>query len=309
MALRRATQEDLQSYCHLWNAVWPNWALEAAQLARDDRTLPEPMRARRWLAAVDGEDVGFAVAQRPAGTFHLGKWRIDIGVASGWRGRGIGAALASEAEAHVSEADLVHVSTRVREGDAASLRFARSRGFREVHRDFESLLDLEEADAGTLEGLTRCPEGYRLASLSELDSPSFRTAFHALFEAVRVDIPRPEPPVPLTFTFFVNQVLKDPDLLHAGSWFALHGDEPVAFCGIFRGGNEGWADQWLTAVASPHRGRGLAVAVKAATVLWAKRAGFTTIRTDNNSENRRMLAINDRFGFRRCAAILLMRKT
>lgn len=66
-----------------------------------------------------------------------------------------------------------------------------------------------------------------------------------------------------------------------------------------------------TSGSRPWRGRtakqGIALALKAATILWAKGAGYTTVRTDNNSENHRMLEINDRLGFQRSAAILLMR--
>lgn len=307
MIVRRATAEDLKSYCDLWNALWPNWALEAEQLARDDRTLPEPMRSRRWLAEIEGQPVGFAEAHRPVGSFHLCKWEIEVGVAPPYRGQGIGSALFAEADASIRDQEVVHVSAHVRETDAGSVRFATSRGFREVHRDFESLLDLATVDANTLKPLVACPEGLRLESLANLDSPAFRHVFHELFEAARFDIPRPEPPVPLEFAFFEEQVLEDPDLLPQGTSVVMFGAQPVAFCGIFRGVNEGWVDQWLTAVARPYRGKGLAVAVKAATVLWAKEAGYTTIRTDNNSENHRMLAINDRFGFQRSAAILLMR--
>lgn len=99
----------------------------------------------------------------------------------------------------------------------------------------------------------------------------------------------------------------DPDFLPEGSWVALDGDKLVGFCGIYRGVNEGRVDQWLTAVARSHRKQGIALALKAATNLWAKGAGYTTVRTDNNSENHRMLEINDRLGFQRSAAILLMR--
>lgn len=307
--IKEAESSDLEAYCALWNACWPLWGIDAKQLRRDDTTLPEPMRARRWLAAVDGQPVGFAEAYRPAGTFHIGKWMVGVGVAAEFRSRGIGSDLFATVDASIRAGEVVHASTRVNETDGVSMRFAEARGFRELHREFESLLNLSDLDETGLERLRAPAAGVRLASLAALDSPSFRRAFHELFEEVRRDVPRPEPPVRLEFDFFEKQVLQDPDLLAEGTWLALDGHRLVGFSGTFRGVREGWVDQWLTGVVREYRGQGWALALKASTLLWAKRAGYTTIRTDNNSLNARMLEINDRLGFKRSAAILTMRTT
>lgn len=47
-----------------------------------------------------------------------------------------------------------------------------------------------------------------------------------------------------------------------------------------------------------YRGRGLAQALKLQTVLLARRAGMRTIRTNNDSLNAPMLAVNRKLGYR-----------
>jgi len=229
---------------------------------------------------------------------------VNVGVFESSRNQGLGAALFEAANAFVLNAGQIHRTTRVREDDAVSIAFAERRGFQEIHRDFESSLVLQKVN---IDHLRVEVDGIRFASLAEMDSPDFRRRFHELFEVVRVDIPRPEPPVRLTYQFFEDHVVGDPNFLLEGSFVALDCDELVGLTGIYRGNNEGWVDQWLTAVLREYRGRGIAQALKAHCILWAKGAGFESIHTDNNSLNAPMLNVNTQLGFVRSAAVLTMR--
>jgi GNAT superfamily N-acetyltransferase len=309
LVVRHAAAEDLAVYVGLWNAVWPNLARDVAELERDDATLPEPMRALRWIATLDGMPVGFAEAYRPASYFHPRKWMLHVGVLAAYRRRGVGTALYDAAWAQVAELGADTVSTQVREDDQASITFADQRGLVELNRDFESLLDLQAVDPGQMVRLAeRMPPNLTLLSFSELDKGDFRMEFHRLFEVVRQDIPRPEPPVPLTFEFFQEQVIEDPFFLRDGTFFAIHGEEPIGFSGIYQGTNDGWVDQWLTAVRRDWRGRGIAQALKAKIILWSRANGYRTLRTDNSSLNAPILTVNESLGFQRSAAIITMRR-
>jgi len=53
-----------------------------------------------------------------------------------------------------------------------------------------------------------------------------------------------------------------------------------------------------------YRGRGLAQALKLQTVLLGKRAGLRYIRTNNDSKNTPMLAVNRKLGYRPSPGIL-----
>ena len=117
-------------------------------------------------------------------------------------------------------------------------------------------------------------EGIVFRTLRELDGPTFRRSFHEAFEAIRVDIPRADPPMPLTFEFFERHVLEEPGLLPDVFVFALdrrldpglHRGLPGAYPGV--------VDTWLTGVLAKARGRGLATALKVRSIRQARDLGF-----------------------------------
>jgi RimJ/RimL family protein N-acetyltransferase len=63
----------------------------------------------------------------------------------------------------------------------------------------------------------------------------------------------------------------------------------------------------MTAVARPWRGRGVASALKRATIDWAVRHGLEYLETDNDEANAAMRAINARLGYRPQPDYLTMR--
>lgn len=54
----------------------------------------------------------------------------------------------------------------------------------------------------------------------------------------------------------------------------------------------------LTGVHLDYRGRGLALAVNIKAIDYVTKRGGTRVRTDNDSTNARMLAVNQRIGFK-----------
>ena len=63
----------------------------------------------------------------------------------------------------------------------------------------------------------------------------------------------------------------------------------------------------MTATRRSARGRGVASALKRATVLHARERGLRRLRTENEERNAPMLAINRRMGYRPTPAWLSMR--
>ena len=69
-----------------------------------------------------------------------------------------------------------------------------------------------------------------------------------------------------------------------------------------------WLNQGMTGVRREFRGRGIATALKLRTVEYARDHGVREIRTWNEINNQRMLAINTRFGFVRQPAWITLQK-
>lgn len=307
MTIRQACPADDEAICAVWNAVWPGRPLDPAELARDRRTL-EPSKQDRYLLAERGSElVGLALVGHDLGSYDPRRWTIEIAVLLDHRRRGAGTGLYERALAMVAAEGASSVSTRVSEQDADARRFAESREFREVKRDFVSVLDLTASSDALQAGQNPpLPDGVRIVPFGAVDSPELRLRLHALFEEVRVDIPRLAPPTPLSFAFFEEQVLGDPGFDSDLSVLAIHRDRLVGMSTVFRGLVAGRLDQGLTAVRRDCRGRGIARALKTSVIRRAKAAGYTTIATDNDSRNGPMIAINASFGFRPTEALVSM---
>ncbi len=299
---------DLNQVVQIQNAVVPFLALSQTELEHDLTKLEENIRQVFIVAEENNVVVGAANHHRFAGSYHPNKFGIEIWVDPEHQGRGIGSALYAALIEKLALLEPISVSTQVRESDARAMRFAQSRGFLEVKRDFESLLDIRnfltepyQTKISSLES-----NGVQLLSWAEADSLERRQELHRVFEIVRQDVPRAEPATPITFEFLDENVLSD-SLMQA-SFYALENNKIIGFTGCFKGARDGWVDQWLTATTRETRGRGIATALKVKQIQVAQKLGFTTIRTDNDTRNTAMLAINDKLGFIRQPAMLVMKK-
>jgi len=308
--LRSFTAGDLPGIVRLQQGSEPlhPWSLE--ELARDLETLEPHLQHHFRVAVRDGALLGMSDLQRPAGSYHPHRFHLQLCVDPEARGQGIGTALHDAVLQELMDLDPVSLSVQVRESEPRALRFAQVRGFQEIKRDFESILTLAafdfEAHREPEARLVR--EGLAFRTFRELDGPGFRRCFHDAFERVRVDVPRADPPTPLTFAFFEQNVLEDPSMLPDAFVFALDGATILGFTGAYAGAHPGTVDTWLTGVLPQARGRGVATALKVRSLRHAANLGYTAVRTDNDTRNAPMLAVNDRLGFQRQPALVLLRR-
>jgi mycothiol synthase len=308
MQIRDFIMTDLRQVVQIQNAVIPFQALSQAELEHDLTKLEENIRQIFIVAEENDVVVGAANYHRFAGSYHPNKFGIELWVQPQSQRRGIGSALYAALLEKLAPLKPISVSTHVRESDTRAMQFAQSRGFLEIKRDFESLLDITNFSSQPYQEKISSLEqnGVQLVSWAEADSLERRQELHQVFEIVRQDVPRAEPATPITFEFLNENVLSD--TLNQASFYALENNKIIGFTGCYKGAKEGWVDQWLTATTREVRGRGIATALKIRQIETAQNLGFTTIRTDNDTRNTGMLAINDKFGFVRQPAVLVMKK-
>jgi mycothiol synthase len=290
-----ADASGLATYCDLWNQVWPDHELALDELLRDRQILPPEQLPTVWIARSSDEPVGFATAYRYVGEYHPQKWNIAVGVLTPWRKRGFGKVLFQTASEFVESQDPISIATRTSDQDPESIGFAMRRGFAEYKRDFESelLLDSFDPDAHQPE----VDSEVVISPASAFDTLERRREFHELFETVRVDVPRVEPPVRLSFEKFEQLVLDDPQFSWEMTQVATVNGQMIGFSGLYTMATIGLLEQWLTATHREFRGRKIALALKVAATRKAKELGYKRIRTNNDTRNGPMLAINDRMGY------------
>jgi GNAT superfamily N-acetyltransferase len=171
---------------------------------------------------------------------------------------------------------------------------------------FESTLDLASFDenrfAGAIERASAAGGGLHFFSLADLgDTDSARRKLWEINTRAVEDIPgyigevRP-------FDIFVQQVCNASWYRPSGQILAADGHERVvgmSAVGHFTNDGGAYMYNLMTGVLPEYRGRGIALALKLHTIACARRSGALYLRTNNDSENAPMLAINEKLGYRR----------
>ena len=306
MRIEVADESELGAYCELQNAVWPDHPISLDEVLRDRQILPPEQQQTVWLCWRKGLPTGYATAYRYVGEYHPQKWNIMVGVLEASRRSGCGTALFDQTNQFIEGQNPISIATRVSDQDPDSLHFVASRGYLEHKRDFESELVLDEFDPDDHDPVI--DEPVSIAPATDHDSPAQRREFHELFEELRVDVPRAEPPIRLEFERFQELVLDDPLFSWEMTRIAAANGQMIGFSGIFKTAQEGLLDQWLTAVHPKWRGKKLALALKVAVTRRAKELGYKRIRTNNDTRNGPMLAVNNRMGYRRLPGMITLIK-
>lgn len=300
LMIREAVPVEFDSVAAILTAVWPANPIDSAELTRDHSTMEQHLRPRFAIAQIDSQAVGVCELWRDIGSFHPERWTVVVSVLPVFRRLGIGEALYRWSKDELASVAVQTIESKAHEDDPAGQAFAARHGFTETKRDFVSELILRDRNPPPV----TLPPGLEIRPFAAIDDAGMRRRLHATFEEVRADVPRAYPPTPTPYDFFDEHVLGDPNFLAEATFLALDAGEVAGFTGAFRAVEEGVVDQWLTAVRRPWRNRGVALCLKVEGIRWAKANGYTMIRTDNDSRNARMLAINERLGFiRRCGLI------
>jgi mycothiol synthase len=216
-----------------------------------------------------------------------------------WRGRGVGSALYEALSQQAQTSGREWLLTRIREDDEGSVQFARKRGFEEISRELPVVLHLANVEDAAVEA----PDGVEIVSLAERADLA-EGAWRVDGEASR-DIPV-EGMTIRPFEEWRALYLEGPSAVREATLAALADGEVVGYASLF-GYPGGFAEHGLTAVLRPWRGRGIATALKRSQIAWAKRAGYTEIRTANDEANVAMRGINARLGYVAEPASLLLR--
>jgi RimJ/RimL family protein N-acetyltransferase len=151
------------------------------------------------------------------------------------------------------------------------------------------------ADAAVARGRMR-EAGITLTALSAWKDPDRYTKLHEVNELTRLDVPHTAPILPQSLADFMVRV-EAPDTPPDRWWVALDADHPVAMSYLSFPPERGVVWTAYTGCHPKYRGRGIARAVKLQSLAQAVELGVPEVRTDNDSENRPMLHINEELGY------------
>jgi mycothiol synthase len=278
MILRPAESDaDLESWRRVRMAVVPN---ERAPSVEELRRVETPDRLL-LLAEVDGELVGSGLASRSE---MAGLGSLAPRVLPQARRQGVGTALLEALAAHLDELGFSEANALV--DDTGSLAFAERFAFREVDRQVEQVRTIGREEP------PRVPDGVELVSLAERPDLSEAVYAQVAVEAL-ADIPV-TPPLEVSLEDWERGWVSLPE----GTFLALAGGEVVGCAGLMLDPDRpDRAEHSLTAVRRAWRGRGVAKALKQATIAWAAANGIRELYTWTQRGNEPMQRLNERLGY------------
>ena len=300
LTVRVLTGDDAERTAALINegASEPATVETIRERLRTTRRLPgEELR----LGAFDGDmQIAYGHAVRDAWTPE-GLYWLHLAVDTAVRRHGIGTQLYAALLDHVRANGATTLRSEAREAQPESLLFAKSLGFAVDRHIFESVLDLATFDerpfAGTVERVKG--QGIHFLTMADAgDTPNARRRLFDLERIVALDIPGGSESSTRPYEAFLKEVCDSPQYLPDGQILALDGDDWIGMVGILSTSTPGGFYNGLTGVLPAYRGRDIARALKLLAIATARRHGAAYLRTNNDSENAPMLAINRTLGYR-----------
>jgi GNAT superfamily N-acetyltransferase len=290
-----------------------------------NRFEPEPLSlaaALRWYrreqpgriifvaVAADAQDrvIGYCEAFHEA-WFPGGQFQVFVIVDPDRRGQGVGSALFDQAQAFLERQQAASFKSEVREICPEGLRFAQKRGFAIERYQFESTLDLVAFDERPFMPDRAAVEaaGIRIASLADFgDSREARAKLYAVNHTTALDIPGVSEWMP--FAEFETLICGAEWYRPDGQLVAIDGDDFVGLTAIKLVPETKGAYNLMTGVLKAYRGRKIALALKLAGLAYARQNGAVYIRTNNDSLNPAILAINQKLGYQPQAGKYLLKK-
>ena len=248
----------------------------------------------------EGQIVGLADVGHEA-WLKPGHVRLTLIVAPEWRKQGLGSQLFAESLRFAQAQGASQVESAVRENAAEALGFAQQRGYRVDRHSFESALDLTSFDERPfVSALERArAAGLRFFSLADL-APVTEQLERRLYDLNRVtglDNPGNDG--------FFSPYEEFRTFVFEAAWFradgqilAADGEQWIGLAAVAFYPEAHYAYNAFTGVERGYRGQGLACALKLLAIRWAQQVGARTMRTNNDSRNAPMLAINRKLGYR-----------
>ena len=296
--VERANPEtDYNDLATFMNTFEPD-PISGDELREWDRRNTENILRRSLVRAEDETVIGYGVALQ-------GPWNAEnefylwFNTDKDYRRQGIGRELYEDGLAFIRSHSGTALTTEIGDDEAEGLHFAEGRGFTKIRHTFQSKLDLKQFNETAFDGVVDAAQkaGIRFYTLADVeDNEANRRALYEINRRTSLQDPGSDGRFP-SFEQFQNDVFPSSWYRAEGQWLAADGERVVGMSavGYFQESNSTY--NMMTGVHEEYRGRGIAQALKVLSARWAKSYGADYMRTNNNSENGPMLAINRKLGY------------
>jgi GNAT superfamily N-acetyltransferase len=281
-------EADEQLSLDVYNAVWPHdrLTIEDVQSFKSS-TIDHVDVLARINGAVAGSAVAAIEAERPGNVFAI------LTVLPKLRRRGAGTALYRSISAWTRDHGLDAIEVAVLDDDPESLGFATRRGFVENGREKGVVLRLAEIEPPVVSP----PPGVEIVAWA--GRPELARGMYEVWLEAIPDIPGAEDEQAEPFDDWLAHQMQGPGDKPEATFAAVAGDEVVGYAKFsLTAAQPTSAHHDLTGVKRAWRARGVARALKATQIAWAKANGYEELRTRNEERNAPIRKLNEEFGYR-----------
>jgi GNAT superfamily N-acetyltransferase len=252
--------------------------------------------ALRLMVEAGGRVVGYGrtcqYAPNPRGSFPT-----EVLVWPEHQRRGIAKMLLAQLEPHARAGGARCMTGLVHERNPGSLEAVGRLGYAPQTKYYQSFIDATTFEP---ERFDREVSGYIICALSDLpEGEETDRAYYEAFDEADHETPFMDYFGWLSFDEYRRKVMDPRWFDRKGAFVAIHEGKIVGMSTVNKGSGEFNGQMYVdfTGVLRGHRGRGLATALKVHALAYAKSLGATMVRTENNTDNPAMRAVNKKLGF------------
>jgi mycothiol synthase len=284
---RAATTADREASLAVWNAVFRHRRVGLDEVLDYEDALEHSILL---LADEESRVVGSAHGGVEAGAGHPS---VSIYVLREHRRRGAGSALYGALSDWARSLGADALYSDVEESDPESLVWALRRGFVERSRDARLVLDLDDVEPPAVAP----PDGVEIVTWA--DRPELIEGMYECYSEASPDIPGEEDEPVAGYEEWRRQHMGGPGDRPEATFVAVAGGEAVGYSKFsLTDAQPDVAFHDLTAVKRAWRGKGIAAALKATQIRWAKQRGYARLSTMNEERNEPIRRLNERYGYR-----------
>lgn len=286
----------------IWNKVWPDYSVSIEEWKHFDDSFGSKYFLKRYIVELSGKYVATGYIGQPWWSHKPGKYQFDIAVLKEFRNQGIGSLCLEYLEKVLSDKDGNKFNVHGYEGNKDGMSFLKNRGYNIVLREPGSKLSVNEFDITkfieTEERVKK--EGISIYSISELIKfdKNWQQNLYNLYCLVLKNVPINDDITLRSFEQFKKLKFEAPGYNPDAYFIALDGNKYIGLSSLLKQPSrpkEFITD--LTGVLREYRRKGIAVALKVATIKYVKSINGISIETDNE-ENNPMYNINILLGFK-----------
>ncbi len=316
LTVRDFVPSDYERYVEILNAIYSDYPISVSEQRSRDDSIDKSKYLLKRFACIDEtthQILGFGSVQHALDMFHPRRFNVSIVVDPRHQGMGVGTATYERVSRELADLRTEIAWTMNKEDLAVQRKFFQKRGFHEKSRAWESRLDLSTFDESKFQRYltSLADQGITFTTLSMVRADD-ETELRNLYELVQLivaDMPREATFTPLSFEQWKAINLNSPRILPEGYLIAKHDARYVGMSNVLSNEIDPQnLSQDDTGVRREYRGRGIAVALKLKVAEFAKKNGYKSIKTWNDSTNAPMLAVNTKLGFKRQVGWILLEK-